>query len=371
MSAAAPKPRRKTAAIKRTERAEAKYVVNADSSVEERLQTLKAAFTEADEKIGGAIEAAEPGSSVERLLIHASHELLTEAIGPMLKERPTRAGATHTNQAMSVTLFALQGALAMAAGTALVPALQEGFELLDWVQRECEAIVLEEVLPEADLAADFVRGRDHAIEMMSEAVAIGNEREPWRDLRGGKAQDNLVDGYLSDVIEDPSLRQGFTAILSAAIQNDTCLEALATITLAEVQAGKRGADGTKSFSAGSMAPQMNPNDDAPQGGMDEAARIMGCVDDMLERMLQELNCGAAYGVQTLLRKAEKALDKAIKGRTTELQEEASGALHEALDVLQLVAQKLDNKAVWGVHTLIEMSKTKLDLTIGCFDEAQK
>jgi len=35
------------------------------------------------------------------------------------------------------TLAALQGAMSMAAGTPSAPTLQEGFDLLDWLHREC------------------------------------------------------------------------------------------------------------------------------------------------------------------------------------------------------------------------------------------
>jgi uncharacterized protein YbjQ (UPF0145 family) len=113
-----------------------------------------------------------------------------------------------------------------------------------------------------------------------------------------------------------------------------------------------------------------PINGAPKGPMEEAARILGCVIAMLDELLQGLNSGAAYGAQTLLIKAEKASLDAIVGRTTYLQEEASSAMHEALDVLQLVAQKLDAPTVWGVVTLTELAKAKLDATIGCFAEEQ-
>ena len=117
---------------------------------------------------------------------------------------------------------------------------------------------------QAVTAASFARGRDHAIAMLDEAVAIGDERDGWRCFRRGRAQDNLVDGYLSDVLEDPSLRPGFTAVLSAAVQNQIDVSVLATLTLAEVQAGAVGADGTRPLEATSEQPVEAPGIDQVQ-----------------------------------------------------------------------------------------------------------
>lgn len=102
--------------------------------------------------------------------------------------------------------------------------------------------------------ADFIRGRDLAINMLDEAEALMGEREGLRWMRGGNAQDNLVKGYLADVIADPKLMNGFTSILSTTIRNDHMdLDCLREITLAETQAGAIGADGTQTGQAATDA----------------------------------------------------------------------------------------------------------------------
>ncbi|HUD34589.1 MAG TPA: hypothetical protein VMR43_16525 [Variovorax sp.] len=363
MNAALKMPRIKASTPRKPGRTKAKYAVATGDSLPQRIETLWAAFTTADELIEGAYDAAAPGSPIEHLLDHVSHDLLAVAIEPMRKDRPTRADAEETYKAMTATLAGLQGVMSMAAGSLIAPRLQEGFELLEWFQRECQALAQDGMLPAPDLATDFARGRDLAIAMMREAVGIGHEREPWRNLRGGQAQDNLAEGYLRDVIEDASLRPGFTAILSAAIQNETSLDALATITLAETQAGEIGGDGTEGQTGDDLVFPPLPDAAVPEGDMDEAAGLLCSAASMLDHLLQGLNCGAAYGAQTLMTIAEKSTGAAIVKRTNTSKEEASSAILEARDVLKLVAEKAGDSALCGVLALIDLAKGKIDSTI--------
>lgn len=217
---------------------------------------------------------------------------------------------------------------------------------------------------QAVTAASFARGRDHAIAMLDEAVAIGDERDGWRCFRRGRAQDNLVDGYLSDVLEDPSLRPGFTAVLSAAVQNQIDVSVLATLTLAEVQAGAVGADGTRPLEATSEQPVEAPGIDQVQHAeVDEVGDVLETAAALLDDLLGSLNDSASYGAQSLLIVAQEALAGAAAGRTMALQHTANGAIGEAAAVLRCVAGHLKSTALRGICMLVELAKEKHDLAI--------
>lgn len=264
MNAVATKPRAKTARAKPAARASAVYVPSTEPSLRARLDTLQAALSQVEEHIESAFDAADDGSPAELLLDHLGHALLADAMRPMMSDKPTRADAKQTYGDLFLVTAALNGAMAMVAGTSIHPVLQEAFELLDWSQNECDSQALIDLLPEADLAADFARGRDHAIKMLDEAEHLQDEREGLRCYRKGGGQDNFFHGYLADVEEDPSLLPGFTSVLSAALRNDNMdLSELAKITLAEVQAGKPGANGTEVEDAPPPLAAAAPETDKP------------------------------------------------------------------------------------------------------------
>lgn len=226
-------------------------------------------------------------------------------------------------------------------------------------------------LPPPDLAADFARGRDLAIEMMREAVAIGDEREGWRVFRGGKAQDNLAEGYLRDVIEDPTLRPGFTAILSAAMQNEVDLSALASITLAETQAGPIGEDGTTVRPAVDPEGALAPSETRSTAAEGEIANILESAGEILDGLLEGLNDSAAYGANTLLGIAQKRLGQSVHDQTQVAIDDANVAIDEARMVLACVNGKFEDIRVQGVITLLGLAKEKHDVIVSAFYAAKR
>lgn len=225
--------------------------------------------------------------------------------------------------------------------------------------------------PQADPAADFARGRDLAIEMMREAVAIGDEREAWRVFRGGKAQDNLAEGYLRDVIEDPTLRPGFTAILSAAMQNQVDLSALASITLAETQAGPIGEDGTTVRPAVDPEGAPAPAEVSPTSPIDEVADLLESAGEILDGLLEGLNDSAAYGANTLLGIAQKLVGQAGRDPIESEIDDTNIAIDEARSVLACVNGKFEDIRVRGVITLLGFAKEKHDLIAKAFHSARR
>jgi hypothetical protein len=89
---------------------------------------------------------------------------------------------------------------------------------------------------------------------------------------------------------------------------------------------------------------------------------------VLSGRLADLDHGAGYGARTLMRIAHERIGLAIDGKTTELQEEASLAFHEAIEVLAAFADEVDDSATWGALTLLELAKEKLDPSIGTLPE---
>lgn len=227
--------------------------------------------------------------------------------------------------------------------------------------------------PQTDLAAAFARGRDHAIAMMREAVLLGSAREPWRSLRDGEAQDNLVAAYLGDLDRDVSLRPGFTAILSAAIQNEIDLSALASITMAETQAGAIGEDGTMVLPAANPKPEAAPvpAEASPKSPIDEVADILDSAEQILDDLLEGLNDSAPYGAHTLLKIAQRQLGQSAQEQTEEAIDNASIAINEACSVLACVNGKFESIRVQGVVTLLGLAKEKHDVIVSAFYAAKR
>lgn len=122
------------------------YSHDHSASLAERLDTLGAAFTEADEKLECAYDHAEPGSAAEVLLEHVAHGLLVDATPDSLKalsaertSKPTDALA-HAHAELFTVLAALEGVMALSMGTIIHATLAEAFRLLEWAQEECEEL---------------------------------------------------------------------------------------------------------------------------------------------------------------------------------------------------------------------------------------
>lgn len=122
--------------------------------VSERIETLRAALYEADEKIEGAYDSAECGSASELLLDHIAHDLLCDAVRPILRNEDeahisfTNGDADTARGALFTVLAALEGAMALSLGSMICSTLAEAFLLLDWAQDELEDLALHRLLPE-------------------------------------------------------------------------------------------------------------------------------------------------------------------------------------------------------------------------------
>lgn len=176
MNAVATKPRAKTSRAKPAARASAAYVASTETDLRARLDTLQAALSQAEEHIESAYDAAEDGSAVEVLLDHLGHVLLADAMRPMMGTSPNRGDAQHAYSDLFLVTATLSGAMAMVAGTAIHPILQEAFELLDWAQNESNSQALIDLLPESTpTTSASVDDNELSPELlMNEAVGLNN-----------------------------------------------------------------------------------------------------------------------------------------------------------------------------------------------------
>jgi hypothetical protein len=99
--------------------------------------------------------------------------------------------------------------------------------------------------------AAFNRGRDLAITMFEEAeevqAACSDMSGPHRAYRDGKAQVRFTERYLIQLLADPSMLDGFNAVLSARLaEHIICEPNYYAFSMAEYSAGDVGADGTMS-----------------------------------------------------------------------------------------------------------------------------
>lgn len=97
--------------------------------------------------------------------------------------------------------------------------------------------------------AAFNCGRDLAIEMFEEAeevqAACTDMSGPHRAYRYGKAQVRFTERYLIQLLADPSMLDGFNAVLSARLaEHIICEPNYYAFSMAEYSAGDVGADGT-------------------------------------------------------------------------------------------------------------------------------
>lgn len=119
---------------------------SASTPVSERLETPRASIFEADGKIEQAYDAAEHGSPADVLLDHLAHELLCDAMRPIMSNedevilKSRSATPRKLGSHSSPVLTALEGAMALSLGSAIDGTLAEAFTLLDWAQDELEEL---------------------------------------------------------------------------------------------------------------------------------------------------------------------------------------------------------------------------------------
>lgn len=312
MSAVATNPRAKAQAAAR---------INPTKSP---LEALHACLLQGREKTALAYDAAERGTAVDTLLQHVEEVLLPDALAPIYRKDLNRVGLHAVYEGLFVPLAALEGAIALSTDSVLEHTLREAHVLLDWAQTQMDSAgEIARGLPDtSDMrAADFERGKEIAIQMLDEAEALVDEREGKRWMRDGKAQDNLVRGYLTDIINEPALMDGFTAVLSATIRNDHMnLSEVREITLAETQAGEIGADGTEPHpdSAPTVVREKPP----------QPAPTTGLTLEFRDRLLNDLRTSRAAADILKLAFAGNGFDEAMK----------AGAL---MGILQFLIKTLD------------------------------
>ena len=128
-------------------------IVGQDCVELNRLAALRATLHTADEKIEAAYDAAERGTPVDVLLHLIAHDLLCTALRPVLRNEDeasvpvTKSDLDAAHDALFPVLAALEGAMALAAGTVLSTMLEEAFKLLNWAQEESDAAALGALLP--------------------------------------------------------------------------------------------------------------------------------------------------------------------------------------------------------------------------------
>lgn len=348
---------------------------------EQRLANLQAAFAQADEKLEMAYDAAERGSPADVLLDHIAHDLLCDAMHPVLRNEDEAdlgvsiGDAEKAREALFKVLAALEGVMALSLGSVIYATLADAFILLDWAQDELEDLSLHRLLPDAggDTAMAFARGRDLAIELMEEAYArrddgaLQDARECMRWMREGKAQDSFVAGYLNEVIKDRSLIAGFSAVLSAVLDNDGCsLDNLRSITLAETQAGTVGANGTQPyppyFHGAEQEPETVPADleqmlDDASGHYGHALAVVraACNDQQKSDLV--------WAAERLMEHEDAPLNEALRGADKDALECMSAALATILGLLSAAAHTTegnDEALMWAAHNLTGQAKECVD-----------
>lgn len=212
---------------------------------------------------------------------------------------------------------------------------------------------------------DFNRGRDLAAAMLRAGEALWNtdgaaERR-WH--REGRVQNRFATAYLSKLSEEPSLIEGFSAVLSARLGTGEAISASSFLGLprAEFEAGELGADGTVADeNATGCGATSNPVDLAGDAicHVREAAAVISAAAD-------NHSSAVIHGLDDLVGLAVKATEEAEpKDAPRERMEYASAQLEIAIAVLDLVNdEKVDDMLLYAGGSLLAMSKRSVDARI--------
>lgn len=198
-----------------------------------------------------SVEATDVGEPVEVLLGFVTDNMLPEALAQLSIVPVTREALAEVYTGMFPALAALEGVIALAAGSVIEAILREAHFLLDTGNADMDSPDLARMLPRrADgTEANFLRGRDLAIAMIEvgDDVAFSDpdSATPYRAYRYGKEQARFTAPFLLQLQADPSMLDGFNAVLSAKLADESIVEAsFYRFSMAEYSAGEVGADGT-------------------------------------------------------------------------------------------------------------------------------
>jgi hypothetical protein len=215
------------------------------------LERIKGAQT----KLAMALHAAELGSAAEVSLNQLCLSWLPAALVPLFRTPLTKGDAEATYEALFPSLAIIEAVIALAAGTVIEHVLREGHALLYAAHTELDACgALTKLLPDgpseaAAAVTSFNRGRDLAIAMIDAADDVQfrdpNSASPYRAYRNGSAQNRITESFVLQLLADPSMLDGFNAVLSAKLVDECGEHAdFYRFSPAEYSEGAVGADGT-------------------------------------------------------------------------------------------------------------------------------
>lgn len=354
------------------------------------LEDIRAWIVSADQKLEMAYDAAESGEPVEMLLAHICHSVMLEPARVIHRDDLTQADAQRVYDGLFPVLACLQGAIKLAHGTVLQHALEDALELLDTAQTALDPVndAVRSLAP-GGAEHDFLRGRDIAIKMIGEGSALFGERDCYRRHRDpGATQDNFVNGYLSDIVDEPALRLGFTAVLSQIVGSGEGFDGkyFAQLTLAETQAGQYGADGTQP--PDDDAPTLTANDsmviDTPKaeeptsdewGDFDPYCLMLQARDVAETAANDDGSEDSLWGLHSLIEKSVEKVSAAVEEKNADSEDlcnRASDELAGVLGVLHAVNDdRLDNELVYAVESLLRMAKRQIDTKIERLIQARR
>jgi hypothetical protein len=228
----------------------------AKSGLQMRLKTILSAIAAGRDKLETAHMAAaqiDLGEPVEMLLRFVLEVELPRALAPLEAEPLTRDDMDAAYTGMFPSLAALEGVIALACGNVIESTVREAHALLDAANSAMDFADMGDVLPHrADtIEANFNRGRDLAVAMLEVADDLQmNEPDttsPYRAYRYGKPQARFTEAFLLQLIADPSMLDGFNAVLSAKLGDQCdCPASYYIFSMAEYSGGSVGDDGTMS-----------------------------------------------------------------------------------------------------------------------------
>ncbi|MBJ2155303.1 hypothetical protein [Variovorax sp. IB41] len=320
----------------------------------------------ADEKLEAVYDAAERGEPLDVLLDHLNHSVLCTPIAIIHREDLTQADIKRLYAALFPVLACLQGAIKLAEGTVLQHSLGDAFALLDAAQTALDPVTeAVRALPKGGEAHDFERGRDLAIEMLTNCYELACDAECYRKNREtGTRQKNIISDYMTKVECSPELFDGFTAVLSGAIGPQiTDANWFTALTLADTQAGQPGEDGTQSLDGDAVVATAGaPKSDAfDHATFDDIYCAISEVIAIIQARAHDVDSSdLVFGALYTTERAYDILAEGIRARDVPACEDASAPLAVALAVLNAGLEKADDVALFGAERLLNLAKDRLD-----------
>jgi hypothetical protein len=328
-------------------------------------------------RVEAMLSAGDEGDLGGRLMRIAETYLIPHFY-EVLKPDAFSADSVHKAiQALFDVQAAISGAEAIHHGDSRGALMEQAFDCIDAVSGLLDNLGFWPDEPQVSQRhiekerEQFANGCDLAVDLLGDATkhhgTDGSSERRWH--REGRPQERFVKRHLQRLIDDPSMLDGFDAVMSSLLAHHVDGEesTYSKLPVAEFEAGEVGADGTQTLEA------ANAKDAAPESGISTTSppstadsKLTTAIEHIFQALAivdvcaERLDDGLAGASGRLLGLAAEKVEKAIESKSNDDIESASLDTCHALETLQALVDRSSDDAIWGAVTLTEIAKQNID-----------